>query len=86
MQREQLRTFLWTVVSLVCKHLSWLQALAIFDLVRGNFSNANVFSSTFDNYTEALMEKLPDLHLPVFTEEIGDTWIYGALYGTTLHF
>ena len=32
------------------------------------------------------MEKLPDLHLPVFTEEIGDTWIYGAPYGTTLHF
>ncbi len=57
-----------------------LQALAIFDIVRGNFSNANVFSSTFDNYTEALMEKLPDLHLPVFTEEIGDTWIYGESY------
>ena len=63
---------------LICKHLTWLQALAIFDIVRGNFSNANVFSSTFDNYTEALMEKLPELNLPVFTEEIGDTWIYGA--------
>ena len=23
------------------------------------------------------MEKLPELNLPVFTEEIGDTWIYG---------
>ena len=54
-----------------------LQALDIFDMVRGNWSDANVFSSTFDNYTGALMERLPDLNLPVFTEEIGDTWIYG---------
>ena len=47
-------------------------------MVRGNWSDANVFSSTFDNYTNALMERLPDLNLPVFTEEIGDTWIYGV--------
>lgn len=55
-----------------------LQALEIFKLVRGNFSDANVFSSTFDNYTEALMGRIGDLNLPVFTEEIGDTWIYGT--------
>lgn len=46
--------------------------------MRGNFSDANVFSSTFDNYTEALMGRIGDLNLPVFTEEIGDTWIYGV--------
>ena len=55
-----------------------LQALAIFDIVRSNWTDANVFSSTFDNYTNALMDRLPYLNLPVFTEEIGDTWIYGA--------
>ena len=55
-----------------------LQALEIFKLVRGNFSDANVFSSTLDNYTEALMGRIGDLNLPVFTEEIEDTWIYGA--------
>ncbi len=46
--------------------------------MRGNFSDANVFSSTLDNYTEALMGRIGDLNLPVFTGEIGDTWIYGA--------
>lgn len=55
-----------------------LQALDIFKIVRGNFPDADVFSSTFDNYTEALLEVVDDLNLPVFTEEIGDTWIYGA--------
>ena len=54
-----------------------MQALDIFRIVQGNFSDANVFSSTFENYTDALLEKLDDLHLPVFTQEIGDTWIYG---------
>ena len=54
-----------------------MQALEIFRIVQGNFSDANVFSSTFENYTDALLEKLDDLHLPVFTQEIGDTWIYG---------
>ena len=54
-----------------------LQALAIFDIVRSNWSDAAVFSSTFDNYTAALIDRLPYLNLPVFTEEIGDTWIYG---------
>lgn len=47
-------------------------------MVRGNWSDASVFSSTFDNYTEALVDRLPYLNLPVFTEEIGDTWIYGT--------
>lgn len=54
-----------------------MQALEIFKIVQGNFSDANVFSSTFENYTDALLEKLDDLHLPIFTQEIGDTWIYG---------
>jgi len=54
-----------------------MQALDIFKMVQGNFSDANVFSSTFDNYTEALLDRLPYLNLPIFTEEIGDTWIYG---------
>ena len=55
-----------------------MQALEIFRIVQGNFSDANVFSSTYENYADALLEKLDDLHLPVFTQEIGDTWIYGA--------
>ncbi|CAL5218578.1 g272 [Coccomyxa viridis] len=54
------------------------EALAIFDIVRSNWTDAAVFSSTFDNYTAALIDRLPYLNLPVFTEEIGDTWIYGV--------
>lgn len=54
-----------------------MQVLEIFDLVRTYFPDANVFSSTFDAYTEELLAKKDELDLPVVTKEIGDTWIYG---------
>ncbi|KAK9915574.1 hypothetical protein WJX75_001002 [Coccomyxa subellipsoidea] len=54
------------------------KVLEIFDLVRTYFPDANVFSSTFDAYTEELLAKKDELDLPVVTKEIGDTWIYGV--------
>ena len=53
------------------------QALDIFERVQKAFPGANVFASTFDNFTNELLSALPALDLPVVTKEIGDTWIYG---------
>ena len=69
----------WRVTQQCLRFCACLQALEIFDIVRSNWSDAAVFSSTFDNYTAALIDRLPYLNLPVFTEEIGDTWIYGEM-------
>ena len=54
------------------------QAADIFRRVRAAFPGANVSVSTFDEYTVQLVAAAPTLDLPVFTQEIGDTWIYGA--------
>ncbi|EIE25882.1 hypothetical protein COCSUDRAFT_46416 [Coccomyxa subellipsoidea C-169] len=54
------------------------KVLEIFNLVRGYFPGANVFSSTFDAFTTELLAKKDSLDLPVVTKEIGDTWIYGV--------
>jgi hypothetical protein len=53
------------------------QAADLFARVRAAFPGANVFVSTFDDYTHALVAAAPNLDLPIFTQEIGDTWIYG---------
>ena len=57
------------------------QAPLIFQRVREAFPDANVFASTFDDYTHALVAAAPDLDLPIVTQEIGDTWIYGEAAG-----
>ncbi len=46
--------------------------------VRLEFPNADVFSSSFTNFVNAIREK-PGIisSLPVYNEEIGDTWIHG---------
>ena len=43
-----------------------------------NFPGAEVKASTFDTYSQRLVEAAPDLYLPVITEEVGDTWINGV--------
>ena len=53
------------------------QVLDIFHRTQASFPGAEVFTSTLDDFTIALQAALPSLHLPVVTEEIGDTWIYG---------
>ena len=53
------------------------QAADIFRRVRAAFPGGNVSVSTFDEYTAQLVAAAPALDLPVFTQEIGDTWIYG---------
>ena len=58
-----------------CVHCA--QAADIFARVRAAFPGANVFVSTFDDYTRELVAAAPNLDLPVFTQEVGDTWIYG---------
>lgn len=54
------------------------QVEAIFNLTEHNFPGAEVVASTLDAYVEALHRALPRLKLPVVTQEIGDTWVYGA--------
>ncbi|CAL8470098.1 g9640 [Coccomyxa elongata] len=50
----------------------------IFDLVRGYFPGANVFASTFDDFTNQLVAAKDQLDLPVVYSEVGDTWIHGV--------
>jgi hypothetical protein len=52
------------------------EVIQIFQQVREEFAGASVFGSTWDQFTEQLLE-LKD-SLPVVTAEVGDTWIYGA--------
>jgi hypothetical protein len=47
-----------------------------FAQVRGEFPNAKVFASTYDNFVKQLATVKSQL--PVITEEIGDTWIHGV--------
>jgi len=54
-----------------------VQVLDIFQRTQAAFPGAEVFTSTLDNFTLALQAALPNLQLPVVTEEIGDTWAYG---------
>jgi hypothetical protein len=54
-----------------------LQANRIFDFYEAAFPGSEVVASTFDDYYRDLENAMPSLDLPVFTEEIGDTWIYG---------
>lgn len=35
-------------------------------------------SGGFESYSEALVSALPELDLPVFIGEVGDTWMYGT--------
>lgn len=53
------------------------EVLDIFQRTQAAFPGAEVFTSTLDNFTLALQAALPNLRLPVVTEEIGDTWAYG---------
>ncbi|DBA83693.1 TPA: hypothetical protein ACH3X1_006235 [Trebouxia sp. C0004] len=53
------------------------EVLDIFQRTQAAFPGAEVFTSTLDNFTLALQAALPNLQLPVVTEEIGDTWAYG---------
>eukprot|EP00884_Botryococcus_braunii_P018962 jgi/Botrbrau1/574/Bobra.0010s0040.1 len=50
----------------------------IFNITRTNFPNADVFASTFDNYTQQLVEAAPGLDLPTVTDELADTWVWGV--------
>ncbi len=54
-----------------------MQVQKIFDVVRGYFPGANVFASTFDDFTNQLVAKKDQLDLPVVYGEVGDTWIQG---------
>ena len=53
------------------------QVCDIFQRTQAAFPEAEVVASTLDEFTLALQAALPDLKLPVVTEEIGDTWAYG---------
>ena len=57
-------------------HTGTDDVLKIFDVVRGDYPGAEVFTSTFDAFFEAI-EPVRD-QLPVVTNEVGDTWMYGA--------
>jgi hypothetical protein len=53
------------------------QVINIFNMTQRNFPDAHVHVSTLDAFFEQLLAAAPDLDLPVLTEEIGDSWIYG---------
>lgn len=57
--------------------MSALQVREIFNRTKTAFPDADVFASTLDAFTDALLEASPQLDLPVVTSEIGDTWAYG---------
>ena len=52
----------------------------VFSLLGGYFPGSRIRATTFDEYVAALLD---DSHvlgsLPVVTQEIGDTWVYGTL-------
>eukprot|EP00040_Diaphanoeca_grandis_P026011 m.144974 g.144974 ORF g.144974 m.144974 type:complete len:865 (-) comp30404_c0_seq3:55-2649(-) len=50
--------------------------VTLFQHISQEFPNASVFVSTFDNFTSLLDEYKENL--PVLSQEIGDTWIYGT--------
>ena len=53
------------------------QVDSIFNATAAAFPGARVFASTFDAFVAELLVALPRLKLPVVTQEIGDTWVYG---------
>ena len=53
-----------------------LKLVQLFEKISKEFPNAAVFVSTFDNFT-SLLDPFK-ANLPVLTQEIGDTWIYGT--------
>ena len=59
---------------------SALQVAEVFALLGGCFPGARIRASTLDEYVAALLDDPRALGgLPVVTQEIGDTWVYGAL-------
>lgn len=46
------------------------------DILEGQFPGADIFASTYDNFTSRLLQRT-DL-LPVVAHEVGDTWIEGV--------
>ena len=52
----------------------------IYASLRKQFPNASVRASTFDAFYDAFRALSPAEHarLPVITQEIGDTWLYGV--------
>jgi hypothetical protein len=65
--------------------LSAASAAAIYQKLQKTYPNANVRAATFDEFADVAVAQR-DL-LPIVTEEIGDTWLYGvpsdALKGST---
>jgi 16S rRNA G527 N7-methylase RsmG len=55
-----------------------MQVVRIFNITGTNFPDADVHVSTLDAYFEKLAAAAQRLNLTVVTEEIGDSWIYGA--------
>lgn len=54
-----------------------MQASDIFAYYVKSFPRAEVTASSFEEYFSELEPAAPTLDLPVFSEEIGDSWIYG---------
>lgn len=54
-----------------------MQVMDIFNNTKAAFPDSDVFASTLDAFTDALLAALPQLDLPVVTQEVGDTWAYG---------
>ena len=54
------------------------EVLDIYNRTREAFRDAQVDVSTLDAFVTELEKDLPNLDLPVVTDEIGDTWIYGV--------
>jgi len=52
------------------------QVLEIYHSIQKSFPNAHIFASSLNNFAEKL-EPIRQ-HLPIITEEIGDTWIHGT--------
>ena len=54
-----------------------VQASDIFAFYAREFPDAEIVASSFEEYFEHLEEVASRLDLPVLTEEIGDSWVYG---------
>ena len=55
------------------------QVAEVFRILGRDFPGSAIYSSTFDQYVEALLDYLSAFDdWPIVTQEIGDTWVYGA--------
>ena len=54
-----------------------LQASEIFEYYAKQFPGAHVIASSFEDYYTRLELAIPNLELPVYSHEIGDSWIFG---------